>query len=190
MALGKKSKTAPEIGDLVRMGSGSSNFVFDDVNASNIIEEVPSGVSLGAILSIQTNEDDIEMYEIDKGFVYADEVTTSINSNYNYPDKPISANNTTQDTKTNSGGVWTAINTFLSGIFGVINKKKTTTTVDGDTDEDGVTIETPNDTTTKTGTPTWVWFTAGGVILTGIIVALAWPKKKPQTTPQQPIVLK
>lgn len=178
--LGTKTKAVPEIGDLATMGNGSSNFIFEDYNADEILEEAPSGANLGAITEIRTNADGMEVYHVDNGWVYAESVTTKLNPEYNYGGAITGTSG-----NTSSGGSWNeTFQKVLDLAVGIFGKKKTTTTnTETNVDGDPVTEEPP-----KKAVPMWVWLTIGGVGLTGVVVALAWPKKKPKPT-QEPIYI-
>ena len=180
MAIGKKSAAIPEVGDLVT-SKAETTHIYENSDASTIIEQVPAGVNLGILIMIAPNELGIDVYVIDKGAVFSDEVTTKVNPVYNYGGDP--ASKTTTDTNT---GFWSAFNSVFSGVIGLLNRKKTVTTEGTSTDE---TVKV-TDTAAKNAVPIWVWLVIGGVGLTGVIVALAWPRKKPQPTPQEPFVLR
>lgn len=178
--IGKKTNTAPEVGDLVTAKS-SKTIIYENSDIAVITEEVPSGTNLGEIIAIMPHETGVDVYVIDKGAVFADEVTTKVNPLYNYGSTEIPKS--TGDT---NKGFWDAFTNIFNGVVGVLTKKKTTTTTD---EGDNAVVDGAEETTPKKST-TWIWLAVGGVALTGIIVALAWPKKKkPETTPQQPIVI-
>ena len=181
--IGQKTKTAPEIGDLV-VAKASKTHLYEDSDALKIKSIVPAGTELGAIIDIAPHETGVDLYVVDDGAVFSDEVTTKANPTYNYGGDPTSTPKTTSD---NSGGFWDAFNKVLDLGVGIFTKKKTGTTSTGDREETDVADD--EDTEAKKGTPTWVWLTIGGVAVTGLIVALVWPKKKPEPTPQQPIIL-
>ena len=183
MAIGKKTQVAPEIGDLV-IAKAAKTYLYQDSDAIKIKQEVPSGTELGAIVMIAPNETGVDLYVVDDGAVFADEVTVKANPTYNYGSDPTPTPKTTGD---NSGGFWEAFNKVLDLGVGIFTKKKTGTTSTGDREETDVADD--EETEAKKGTPTWVWLTIGGVAVTGLIVALVLPKKKPEPTPQQPIIL-
>lgn len=181
--IGTKTKATPEIGDLAIMGDGNSKFVFEDYNADTIVDEVPAGASLGAITEIRTNADGYEVYHVENGWVYADEVTTKLNPAYNYGGKT-----TTGTTGTGTGSSWNdTLQKVLDLAVGIFGKKKGTNPTSNGDPVDGDTVEDP-ETEKKSTIPTWVWLAIGGVGLTGIVVALAWPKKKEKPV-QEPIYI-
>lgn len=180
MAIGKKTQATPEIGDLATMGSGKSNFVFEDYNADTHLQTVPAGANLGAITEIRTNADDIEMYHVENGWVYADEVTTKVNPVYNYGTEA----KTTSD---NSKGFWEAFNNVFNLGVGLLTKKKTTTDT-GNTETDTAQETEDKAPTEEKSIPTWVWW-VGGLGLGGLVLVFVWPKTKKQPEPQQPIII-
>ncbi len=176
-SIGTKTQTAPEIGDLV-VAKASKTYIYEDSDALKIKEEVPAGTELGMIIMIAPHETGVDLYVVDNGAVFADEVTTKANPVYNYGSEP---SGTTTD---NGGGFWGALNKVLDLGVGIFTRKKSTTPTDGDPED---TTVADDDTDTPKGVPVWVWFTVGGVAVTGLIVALVWPKKK--LTPASPIIL-
>lgn len=178
-SIGTKTQTAPEIGDLV-VAKASKTYIYEDSDALKIKEEVPAGTELGMIIMIAPHETGVDLYVVDNGAVFADEVTTKANPVYNYGSEP---SGTTTD---NGGGFWGALNKVLDLGVGIFTRKKSTTPTDGDTEDATV---ADDDTETPKGVPVWMWFTIGGVAVTGLIVALVWPKKKPTPTPASPIIL-
>ncbi len=178
--LGTKTKAVPEIGDLV-FAKSSPTTVYEDSDIVKIWQEVPSGTNLGYIVGIAPHETGVEVYILDeKGAVFADEVTVQANPEYNYDDSTTGTSGST-----NSGVSWSdTFQKVLDLAVGIFGKKKTTTTnTETNVDGDPVTEEPP-----KTSVPMWVWLTIGGVGLTGVVVALAWPKKKSKPT-QEPIYI-
>lgn len=189
MALGKKSTNLPEIGDLVTVKVVRA-FVFDDKDETGIPTDYPQNASLGVLQAIEENSEGKTMYQVDNGWIAADEVTTKVNPKYSYPNTTTTTSGGSTTTKKDNSAFWTAISSIATGIFGIFGGKKTSTsgsstTENGDTSVGGTDLGT----TPKKTTPTWVYLTFGGVVVVGIIAALLWPKKKEPTPSPKPIVL-
>ena len=127
-SIGTKTQTAPEIGDLV-VAKASKTYIYEDSDALKIKEEVPAGTELGMIIMIAPHETGVDLYVVDNGAVFADEVTTKANPVYNYGSEP---SGTTAD---NGGGFWGALNKVLDLGVGIFTRKKSTPSTDGDTED-------------------------------------------------------
>ncbi|MBB3841125.1 hypothetical protein FHS57_005146 [Runella defluvii] len=193
MALGKKSTNLPEIGDLVTVKVVRA-FVFDDKDETGIPTDYPQNASLGVLQAIEENSEGKTMYQVDNGWIAADEVATKVNPKYSYPNTTTTTSGGSTTTKKDNSAFWTAISSIATGIFGIFGGKKTSTsgsstTENTDTSEKDTGDGTNGGGTTKKTTPTWVYLTFGGVVVVGIIAALLWPKKKEPTPSPKPIVL-
>lgn len=189
MAKGVKTFLSPEIGDLVTAKTSAN--IYTDSTYGTIKETVPNGTKLGTIIDIQPTELGVELYIIEKGAVFADEVNTKVNPDYLYGSLPVSTGNGTTDTNkttqdTSNGGFWDAFGKILDLGVGIFTPKKKTGTTDTDTERDADTAAAA----AKKTVPTWVWIVSGLVIVGGLTAAIFRPKKKGEPTPQQPIVVK
>ncbi|MCU0339360.1 MAG: hypothetical protein MUE30_05720, partial [Spirosomaceae bacterium] len=85
MALGKKSKSTAEIGDLVTVKVNTAT-LYDDVDGFYSNDDVTFGAKLGPILAIATSENGELVYSVRGGWVKALAVRIETNPSYNYPE--------------------------------------------------------------------------------------------------------
>jgi hypothetical protein len=179
MAQGKKTTTAPEVGDLVT-SKNADTYGFNSLEDRTNAFRYDAGEPMGNILAVGTYKDET-LYQTTRGWLFDWSVTTKANPEYNYAG-------------TSGGGSWSdSLNKLLDLAKGVLLPSKKTNTGTGtqigtkgeDDDETD-----PKDETKKSNT---VWYVVGGVSVVGVVLAiLFWPKKNkavPAPNANQPVVI-
>lgn len=166
MAIGKKTTTDPEIGDIVSANVARC-YVFENEFANGVPTEYPMGARIGAILEITAAN-----FRTDKGWVEKNKVIASVNPMYNYGGTSGVVDNRKFNWGTFLGGIAAGIGSFFGSKSATQNDTRTAPPV-----QNNQPLEKGIGDTEKKAVPIWV-YGIGALAIFGILAAIFWPKKK------------